>query len=83
MDLFKEVKDIIHHVWLDGPTAPEGVTVRPETRFIEDLMIDSLASVELVICAEGRLGVQIDDGEYEDVRTVQDAVDFLQKKLGR
>lgn len=80
-DLLEDVKRIVRSVWLDGPTAPTDVELRPETRFVEDLVIDSLAAIEMVIEAEEVFGIEIPDGEYDDVRTVQDAVNYVRRKL--
>ena len=81
MDLLEEVKRIAREVWLDGPTAPKDLELSPDTRFVEDMQVDSLAIIEMVIEAEASLDVTIPDGEYDDLRTLQDAVDYLERKL--
>lgn len=81
MDLLEEVKSIIRDAWSEGPTAPEDVELKPETRFVEDLVVDSLAVIEMVLLAETRFDMDIPDGEYDHIRTIQDAVDYLERKL--
>jgi len=49
----------------------------PEASFMDDLGADSLDTVELVMALEEELNVEIPDEQAEDIRTVQDAIDFL------
>jgi acyl carrier protein len=41
----------------------QGIPVKPESRFLEDLGYDSLGLVELVLALEGELGLPEIDGE--------------------
>ena len=49
----------------------------PEASFMDDLGADSLDTVELVMALEEELSVEIPDEQAENIRTVQDAIDFL------
>lgn len=50
----------------------------PEDRLIEDLYIDSLASLELLVAVEERLHVRIfDDPRAQRVRTIGDLADLV------
>lgn len=49
----------------------------PEASFMDDLGADSLDTVELVMALEEELNVEIPDEQAENIRTVQDAIDFL------
>ncbi|MDJ1130481.1 acyl carrier protein [Streptomyces iconiensis] len=49
--------------------------------FIADLEIDSLRMVQIVVTAEDRFGVTITDEEAWELRTVADAVTFIQLAL--
>ena len=51
-----------------------------EASFIDDLGADSLDLVELIMEMEERFGVEIADEELEKIRTIQDVIDFIQKK---
>jgi acyl carrier protein len=53
--------------------------VTPEKAFIDDLDIDSLSMVEVVMAAEDKFGVSIPDGEVKNLRTVGDAVAYIEK----
>jgi acyl carrier protein len=55
--------------------------VKLDSSFIEDLGADSLDSVELVMAFEEEFGLQISDDEAEDMKTVQDAVNYIQKHV--
>jgi len=53
--------------------------VVPEASFIEDLNADSLDLVELIMSLEEEFSVKISDEDAEKIRTVQDAMDYLQE----
>lgn len=55
--------------------------IEPDASF-ESLSLDSLDLVELTLVVEEELGVKIEDEELEDIRTVQDAVDAVERKAG-
>ncbi|HEO64735.1 MAG TPA: acyl carrier protein [Spirochaetes bacterium] len=57
----------------------EASEVKPEASFIEDLGADSLDTVELVMALEEEFGVEIPDETAENIKTVQDAVDFIEE----
>jgi len=50
-------------------------------RFEEDLEVDSLGVVELLMALEDNFGVKIPDEEAEQITTVGEAVDLVDKKL--
>ncbi len=54
--------------------------VVPEARFIEDLGADSLDTVELIMGLEDKFGLEISDEDAEKIRTVQDAINFIESK---
>ena len=56
----------------------EGAVVS-KAKFIEDLGADSLDIVELVMAMEEDFGIDIPDEEAENIRTVEDAVNFVKK----
>ncbi|MDD3725680.1 MAG: acyl carrier protein [Candidatus Ratteibacteria bacterium] len=47
--------------------------------FIDDLGADSLDTVELVMDLEDKFGIDIPDEDAEKIRTVKDAVDYIEK----
>lgn len=53
--------------------------VQPDKSFVDDLDIDSLSMVEVVMAAEDKWGVKIPDSEVKNLRTVGDAVAFIEK----
>lgn len=55
--------------------------VTKEASFIDDLGADSLDTVELVMAFEEEFDAEIPDEEAEKLRTVGDAVDYIEKKL--
>ena len=48
-----------------------------DSSFVDDLKADSLDVVELVMELEDEFSVTIPDDDYEKIRTVGDAVDYI------
>ena len=76
-DITAEVKRIIKEQ-LDVDEAD----IKPESTFIDDLGADSLGQVELVLAFEEAFEIDIPDEDTEQIRTVQDAVDYIDKHIG-
>ena len=53
--------------------------VQPEKSFIDDLDLDSLTMVEVATAAEDKFNVKIPDDDLKDLKTVQDAVNYVEK----
>ncbi len=53
----------------------------PEASFVEDLKADSLDLVELIMSLEEEFGIQIPDEDAEKIRTVGDAMAYLEERL--
>ena len=58
----------------------EAEKVTDDASFVEDLGADSLDTVELVMAFEEEFGLDIPDEEAEKMRTVGDAVRYLNKQ---
>jgi acyl carrier protein len=51
--------------------------VTPDASFMDDLGADSLDTVELIMALEEEFDIEIPDSDAEEIRTVQDALDYL------
>ena len=51
----------------------------PEKSFTEDLDVDSLSMVEIATAVEDKFGVAIPDDELGNIKTVGDAMSYIQK----
>ena len=56
--------------------------VTPTASFVDDLGADSLDTVELVMAFEEAFEIEIPDEDAEKIRTVQDAITYVEKKVG-
>lgn len=54
--------------------------VSETTDLVDELGLDSLDTVELTLGLEEAFGVEIPDSDLEDVRTVGDVIDLIEKK---
>ncbi|MGC8977023.1 MAG: acyl carrier protein [Candidatus Ratteibacteria bacterium] len=74
-EIAKIVKDIIVEKLGVSPSE-----VKEEAAFVEDLGADSLDTVELVMEFEEKFGLEIPDEDAEKIKTVKDAIDYIEKK---
>ena len=54
-------------------------SVQLEKSFSDDLDIDSLSMVEVVVACEEKFGVSIPDDEVKNLKTVGDAVSYIER----
>ena len=71
-EIEQKVKEILSKKF---NAAPE--KIRPETRLVEDLGVDSFGAVELMFELEEAFGLKIPDSDIGQVRTVNDIVVYL------
>ena len=56
--------------------------VVPDASFIDDLNADSLDLVELIMALEEEFSIKISDEEADKIKTVRDAMEFVQEHGG-
>jgi acyl carrier protein len=56
--------------------------VQLDKSFTDDLDVDSLSMVEVVVAAESKFGVKIPDDQVKNLRTVGDAVSYIEREQG-
>lgn len=76
MSTFERIKKVI----VDKLEVDER-EITPQASFVEDLGADSLDVVELIMALEEEFNIEIPDDDAEGIRTVQDAVDYIEQKL--
>jgi len=54
--------------------------ITPEASFVDDLGADSLDLTELIMAMEDEFDLEIDDEEAQKLRTVQDAIKYIESK---
>jgi acyl carrier protein len=75
-DILERVKKVtIEELGVKEEEVVEGAS------FIEDLGADSLDVVELVMAFEDEFGIDIPDEEVNEIKSVGDAVRYIDKKL--
>jgi acyl carrier protein len=58
---------------------PDQITL--SAKFAEDLKADSLDTVELVMALEDEFGLDIPDEEADKIKTVGDAIKYIESKM--
>lgn len=74
-DTIERVKEIV----LKQLPNVDKAKVVDNASFIDDLGADSLDTVELVMAFEEEFGVEIPDESAEEILTIKDAADFINK----
>ena len=54
--------------------------VKADSSFVDDLGADSLDTVELVMALEEEFDMEIPDDQAENIGTVKDAVNYIEKQ---
>ena len=72
------VMDKVKQIIVDQLSVEES-EVTPAASFVDDLGADSLDRVELIMALEEAFDLEIPDEEAEKIKTVQDAVDYIEK----
>jgi acyl carrier protein len=75
-DIFERVKEVVV-----AQLTVEPENVKLESSFQDDLGADSLDLVELMMGMEEEFDIKIDDESAINIKTVNDAVDFVEKHL--
>ena len=73
LDVRAELAEIVNEV-----AGVDAADVQLEKSFVDDLDIDSLSMVEIVVAAEEKFGVRIPDDQVKNLKTVGDAVSFIE-----
>lgn len=73
--MFDKVKEII-----EEKLNLEGVEITPDSKFKEDLEVDSLDLFELVMALEDEFGIEIPTEDLEKIATVGDIIEYIESK---
>ncbi|CAG8523395.1 1735_t:CDS:2 [Funneliformis mosseae] len=65
---------------LKGFDKVDPTKVSSESRFTDDLGLDSLDTVEVVMNIEEDFSIEIPDKEADEIRSIKDAVDYIAKR---
>ena len=75
MDIFEKVKGmIVEQLGVEEDEVKSSATFK-------DLNADSLDVVELVMAMEEEFDLEISDEEVENIRTVEDVVNYIEKNI--
>lgn len=55
--------------------------IHPDARLEEDLSMDSLDMVEMLMAAEEAFKIEIPDGDAVNIKTIGEAVKYIESKL--
>jgi acyl carrier protein len=77
-DKQKEIAEKVKQI-ISEQLGVEEAEVTPSASFTDDLGADSLDQVELVMALEENFDIEIPDDAAEKIRTVQDAIDYIDK----
>jgi acyl carrier protein len=74
----KEISEKVKQI-ISEQLGVDEAEITPSASFTDDLGADSLDQVELVMALEEAFDVEISDEDAEKIRTVQHAIDYIEK----
>ena len=74
----EEIRNELAEIVNEVTGIPAG-DVQLEKSFTDDLDVDSLSMVEVVVAAEEKFAVRIPDDQVKNLKTVGDAVTYIEK----
>jgi acyl carrier protein len=77
----EEIFDKVKSVVTEQLSVDDESKVIPGANFQDDLNADSLDVVEMVMALEEAFDIEIPDEAAEQIKTVQDAVDYISDKV--
>jgi acyl carrier protein len=77
-DKLKEITEKVKQI-VGEQLGVDEAEVTPSASFVDDLGADSLDQVELVMALEEAFDLEIPDEDAEKIRSVQDAIDYIDK----
>jgi len=72
------IEDKVKQIIIEQLGVEEG-EVTPKASFVDDLGADSLDRVEMIMAFEEAFDLEIPDEQAETIKSVQDAVDYIEK----
>jgi len=72
------IEDKVKQIIIEQLSVEES-EVTPKASFVDDLGADSLDRVEMIMAFEEAFDLEIPDEQAENIKTVQDAVDYIEK----
>ena len=61
----------------------EADQVKPEAQFVNDFGADSLDTVELIMALEEEFDIEIPDEKAEKIKTVGEAIDYIEQNANK
>jgi acyl carrier protein len=77
--IFETLKNLI----IERLSLDEDVEITLDTSFVEDLEADSIGVVELIMAIEDEYDIEIADEDAENIKTVRNAVEYLEKIINK
>lgn len=79
----KEIKDVLMQVLQDTLWVDMEVAQNSQSSLRGDLGFDSLDQIEICLLLEKRLDISIPDKEADNVKTVGDVIDLLDRTINK
>jgi acyl carrier protein len=76
----QEYFDLIHDYFHKEFEVP-AEKIKPEANLFEDLELDSIDALDMIGMLEAKYDIEVDEDEVKSIRTVQDVVDYLTRKI--
>ena len=71
-DIHEQVKEVVANLFKIDPE-----TIKPDSRFVEDLGSDSMKSIEIIAAFEEAFDIEMEDEDALKIKTVEAAALFI------
>jgi len=75
-EVYEQLKDVLVNEF--GLRAEQ---LEPDAHLVKDLDLDSIDWIDMAVALEGRTGQELQERELASIRTIQDVVDVIHRKL--
>ena len=76
----QEIRDVVKQA-ISKVTGIDAATISDSASYEQDLGLDSLSILEIVVSVESQFKVQATDEELSAVRTIDDTVNLVRKRM--
>ena len=76
IEIFEKLKEIIYDYLGD-----DEIEIRQDSLFIDDLGLSSLDMITIVGEVEDCFGIVVEDEDMPSIKTMEDAVNYIDKKI--
>lgn len=76
--MFEKIRDV-----LSEKTGIDKEKITMDSSIVGDLNIDSIGMIDLIMELEDEYGIEFDEDEADNIKTIADVIDYINKNIWR